>query len=53
MTTYLFPFSVEEWCDCSRTSKDAQPSAGVEEGRGDSPQNQSHAPRPTEQAEGE
>lgn len=43
-------FSGEEWSDCS--SKDAQPSAGVEEGRGDSPQNQSHATRPAEQVEG-
>lgn len=49
----LFSFSVEEWSDCSSTSKDAQPSAGVEERRGDSPQNQSHVTRPAEQAEGE
>ncbi len=46
----MFPLSAEEWSDCSR---DAQPSAGAEEGRGDSPQNQSHASRPAEQVEGE
>lgn len=50
---YFVDFSVEEWSDCCGTSEDAQPSAGVEEGRGDSPQNQSHATRPAEQAEGE
>lgn len=46
-------FSAEEWSDCCGTSEDAQPSAGAEEGRGDSPQNQSHATRPAKQAEGE
>lgn len=43
----------EEWSDYSGTSKDAQPSAGAEEGRGDSPQNQSDAARPTKQVESE
>lgn len=36
----------------SSTSKDAQPPAGAEEGRGDSSQDQSHVTRPAEQAEG-
>lgn len=37
----------------SSTSKDAQPPAGAEEGRGDSSQDQSHVTRPAEQAQGE
>lgn len=37
----------------SGTSKDAQPPAGAEEGRGDSSQDQSHVTRPAEQAQGE
>ena len=53
LTTNLVLSSPEEWSDCSSTSKDAQPSAGVEEGRGDSPQNQGYATRPAEQVEGE
>ena len=51
---WCLPASVlREWSDCCSTNKDAQPSAGAEEGRGDSPQNQSDATRPAEQTEGE
>lgn len=51
-TCLLIFFSGKEWSDCSSTSKNAQSSAGVEEGRGDSPENQNHVTRPTEQVEG-
>lgn len=45
-------FRTKEWSDCSSPSKYAQSPAGVEEGRGNSPENQNHVTRPTEQVEG-
>lgn len=48
----IYFFSTKEWSDWSSPSKYAQSPAGVEEGRGDSPENQNHVTRPTEQVEG-